>query len=135
MNTNTNESKSDSNPLALIIEDDPDAVIIFSEALKAAGFEVETAWAGDKALERLTVTTPDVVVLDLHLPHVAGSGILRYIRSDARLAETQVIIATADPREAEILESQADLVLLKPISFSQLRDLAKRLRQRTGPST
>lgn len=115
-------------PFALVIEDDPDAAAIFSEALKAAEFEVETIETGDKALERLSVTTPAMIVLDLHLPHVAGPEILRHVRADPRLAETQVIIATADPSMAEPLHDQADLVLLKPISFSQLRDLAKRLR-------
>ena len=115
-------------PFALVIEDNPDAAAIFSEALKAAGFEVEIIETGDKALERLNVTTPAMIVLDLHLPHVAGPEILRHVRADPRLAETQVIIATADPSMAESLYGQADLVLLKPISFSQLRDLAKRLR-------
>lgn len=119
-------------PFALVIEDDPDAAAIFSEALKAAGFEVEIIETGDKALERLKVTTPAMIVLDLHLPHVAGPEILRHVRADPRLAETQVIIATADPSMAESLHDQADLVLLKPISFSQLRDLAKRLRSLAG---
>lgn len=119
-----------SNPLALIIEDDPDAAAIFAEALKAAQFEIEVVTRGDKALERLTVTQPAVVVLDIHLPHVAGPDILHYIRSNAQLADTQVIVATADPGMADThtLGEQVALVLLKPISFSQLRDLAKRLR-------
>jgi DNA-binding response OmpR family regulator len=122
-----------SNPLALIIEDDPDAATIFSEALQAAGFETEIVRTGDKALKRLAVTTPDAVVLDLHLPHVSGTDILRQIRAEARLAKTRIIIATADPRLAELLRSQADLVFLKPISFSQLRDLAVRLRPAASP--
>jgi CheY-like chemotaxis protein len=116
-------------PLALIIEDDPDAAAIFSAALEAADFEIEVVATGDKALERLTVTEAMVVVLDMHLPHVAGPDILRYIRTDARLDKVQVIIATADPSMVDTLQEEATLVLLKPISFSQLRDLAKRLRQ------
>jgi DNA-binding response OmpR family regulator len=115
-------------PLALIVEDDPDAAAIFSEALKAAEFEVEIIDAGDKALERLAVTTPAVVVLDMHLPHVAGPDVLKQIRANPRLEETQVIIATADPSTADTLQEEVALVLLKPISFTQLRDLAKRLR-------
>ncbi|MGC9358656.1 MAG: response regulator [Anaerolineae bacterium] len=113
--------------LALIIEDDPDLATIFSEAVKAAGFKTEVIHDGDKALERLNATLPRVVVLDLHLPRVSGTDILRRIRTDKRLAETQVIVATADARMAEILHDQADLVLLKPISFIQLRTLAARL--------
>jgi two-component system response regulator AdeR len=110
--------------LGLIIEDDDDLSVIFSEALQAAGFKTEIIQSGDRALARLAVTTPDVVVLDLHLPRVAGMDILHQIRADARLAKTRVIVATAHPRMAESLRDEADLVLLKPISFSQLRDLA-----------
>lgn len=113
-----------SNPSALVIEDDYDLAIIFAEALRAAGFETEIIRAGDIALERLAATTPDVVILDLQLPRVAGSDILQYIRTDPRLAKTPVIVATAYPHMAEPLRKEANLVLIKPISFSQLRDLA-----------
>jgi two-component system cell cycle response regulator DivK len=112
---------------ALVVEDDGDLAVIFAEALQAAGYATGIVQDGDTALARLTVTTPDVVVLDLHLPHLSGSDVLQRIRTDARLAHTRVIVVTADPRMAEVLEDQADLVLIKPISFSQLRDLATRL--------
>lgn len=122
-----------SNQFALIIEDDYDASFIFAEALQAATFETEIIRSGDRALARLAVVTPDVVVLDLRLPRVAGTDILRQIRTDVRLAETRVIVATADPRMAEPLRDEADLVLIKPISFSQLRDLSARLRSVSSP--
>jgi DNA-binding response OmpR family regulator len=112
---------------ALIIEDDSDLALIFAQALQAAGFDTGIVQHGDHALARLAVATPDIVVLDLHLPHVSGADILRQIRADERLARTRVIVATADPRLADMLLDQPDLVLLKPISFSQLRDLAARL--------
>jgi DNA-binding response OmpR family regulator len=115
------------NPLALIIEDHEDSSIIFANALREAGFECEIIRAGDKALTWLAETTPAVVVLDLELPRVSGMEILRQIRADARLAKTHVIITTAHPDLAIGLEEKADLVLIKPISYSQLRDLAKRM--------
>jgi DNA-binding response OmpR family regulator len=117
-----------SNPLALIIEDDYDLATIFAEALKAAEFETQIIRSGDTALTWLAAVTPDVVVLDLHLPHVAGTDILDQIRADERLAQARVIVTTADARLAETLHEQAELVLVKPISFSQLRDMASRLR-------
>jgi DNA-binding response OmpR family regulator len=116
------------NPLALIIEDDTKLAHIFAEALRAADYETEIIKEGSTTLERLATTVPAVVVLDLHLPQISGEEILHKIRAEPRLAETRVMIATADPTLAETLRAQADLVLIKPISFSQLRDLAKRLR-------
>ncbi len=119
-------------PLAIVIEDEADLATIFSEALKAGGFDTEVIFDGAQALERLEVLEPQVIILDLHLPHVDGREILRYIRADERLAEVRVLVATADSHMAELVESDADLVLLKPISFMQLQVLASRLSQTLG---
>ena len=114
-------------PLALLIEDDPDLITIFSMALEDAGFLIESIAEGDAALARLGDVIPSVVVLDLHLPNVSGTHILDAIRADERLSATRVIIVSADPQLAESVSGEADLVLVKPISFGQLRDLAHRL--------
>ena len=121
-------SASRQQPFALIIEDDASLSVIFAQALQDAEFETEVIEDGDAALARLAETVPSVVVLDLHLPHVSGDKILERIRTDERLAETRVMLATADALMAERLRGDADLVLLKPISFNQLRELAARLR-------
>ena len=116
-----------SNQLALVIEDSQTQAIILAEALQAAGFEVEIIITGDAALARLADVVPDIVVLDLHLPGVSGIDILRYIRAEARLGKTRVIVVTIEPQAADIIQDDADLVLLKPVDFAQLRDLAARL--------
>ncbi len=114
-------------PVSLIIEDDEDLSAIFCEALSAAGFETEIIRNGRSALERLGDVVPDVVILDMHLPLVAGSDILKYIRSEKRLAFTNVVVTTADAIMGEQVRDTADFVLIKPISFGQLRDLTARL--------
>jgi CheY-like chemotaxis protein len=121
------------NNLALIIEDDPDLSTIFSEALKLAGFEIELIWDGKTALARLATVTPEVIALDLHLPHASGAEILAYIRSQPRLRQAQIILTTADERMAAELEQDKThpvLVMIKPVSFVALRQVAKRLRSR-----
>ncbi len=117
-------------PLAFIVEDDEKLVTIFARALKEAGFKVQKAMDGQQAIESLPYLDPAVVVLDLHLPGATGDKVLAHIRSDERLKRTTVILATADPIMAESLSAQSDFVLVKPISFSQLRDLTARLRHR-----
>ncbi len=118
-------------PLALIIEDDEDLSIIFNEALHAAGFATVVIRDGQEATEHLAgdTDTPDVIVLDLHLPHVPGTELLTQIRAHPRLKDVQVVITTADARMAEMTEGTADFVLIKPISFSLLRDLSSRLKE------
>jgi two-component system cell cycle response regulator DivK len=113
--------------LALVIEDDYDVSIIFARSLLEAGFEPQVIRAGDTALTWLAATVPDLVVLDLNPPHVAGEEILHRIRADARLEKTRVIVASAYPRMADGLRDEADWVLIKPIGFNQLRELATRL--------
>jgi len=113
---------------ALIIEDEPDLVHIFARALEISGYKTESTGDGAEAMNLLASMVPDVVVLDLHLPTVSGQEILQTIRADGRFQNTRVIIATADYHSADDVRQDADLVLLKPISFKQLRDLSARLR-------
>jgi two-component system, OmpR family, phosphate regulon response regulator PhoB len=75
----------------------------------------------------LAQLTPDVILLDVHLPHLSGDEILRHIRADARLQNSTVVLSTADSRIAAQLRTEATLVLLKPISFKELLELAKSL--------
>ena len=122
------------NPLqALIVEDDPIQAEIFIRALEAAGYTVEHIADGDQAIAYLQEHTPYIVVLDLHLPGTAGDDILRAIRSNPATAQTRVLLATADPRLAETVQEESDLVLLKPVSYIQLRDLARRMKDADSP--
>ncbi len=113
---------------ALVIEDDIDLSEIFTRALERAGFEVETINDGKSAQQRLTEVVPNVIALDLNLPNVDGATLLKQIRADERLNKTRVILTTADAAQAEFLRGMANIVLIKPILFSQLRDISARLK-------
>lgn len=119
-----------SKPLALIVEDDPKLSQIFILTLKS-DFETEAIPDGKIALSRLAEIVPAVVVLDLNLPGASGKDILKQIRADVRLSKTKVILATADERQAEFLDAEADIVLLKPVSPLQLREIAARLHPKS----
>lgn len=130
MNTQPTETK----PTALVIEDNPDQNLVFTMALNKAGFSTESIHNGTDAQKRLKEIVPHIVILDLHMPDIDGNILLAQIRSDERLSRVNVVLATADAVFAEALESQAELVLLKPVSFSQLSDLASRFnpKRKTG---
>ncbi len=113
-------------PLAFIIEDDPQLNEIMSITLQA-DFDLETCTDGNVAIECLRRIVPQIVVLDLNIPGTPGRDILAYIRSNERFAKTRVILTTADNRQAETLHNDADIILLKPVSPTQLRELALRL--------
>lgn len=113
-------------PVALIIEDDLEIAKILSISLKNE-FEVEILTEGNVAIARLAQVVPLLIVLDLHLPVVSGMDILAHIRSDARFNGTKIIVCTADALRAEEMRGQVELVLLKPVSPVQLRELASRM--------
>ena len=117
--------------LALIIEDDEDLASIFAEALHGVGYEVEHVADGKLAQERLKGEgIPFIILLDMHLPHVSGPDLLTLIKQDDRFEKTTIIITTADARMGDMYRDQADFVMIKPISFVQLRDITARLRPR-----
>lgn len=113
-------------PLVLVIEDDPKLNKIISFTLQG-NFEVETYTDGKEAMERLQQIVPHIIVLDLNLPGTPGREILENVRADPRLLQTRIILTTADERQAETLTDEADIVLLKPVSPTQLREMALRM--------
>ena len=114
--------------LAFIIEDDQDLSTIFADALESVGYKVEQLKDGAKAQQRLKEETPFLILLDMHLPHISGADLLKEIKADDRFKDTYIMLTTADARLAEAYETTADFVMVKPISFVQLRDLTARLK-------
>ena len=118
-------------PFILIIEDDRDIAALFRHVMDLAGYRTEIASNGTLAVERLSRSLPDIVLLDLTLPGTPGAEILQMMRSDERLKIVPVVVVTAYSEIAESLDVEPDLVMFKPVSSSQLTDLVQRLR-RTG---
>lgn len=118
-------------PVALIVEDDTELNEIFALALEEAGYVSQIVTDGEKALAQLKELTPALIILDLHLPFVSGEAVFEYVKADSRFDSAWVVLATADSHRAQQLQDQVDWVLLKPISFTQLRNLTQRLLTRT----
>lgn len=114
--------------IAFIIEDDRDLSTIFADALESVGYQIEQIKDGLSARQRLREEVPFLILLDMHLPHISGADLLTEIKADERFKNTTVILTTADARMAEAYEPIADFVMVKPISFVQLRDLTARLK-------
>ena len=116
--------------IALVIDDDEDQNIIFTAALEQAGYVVKSALNGYEARQVLSEIVPDMVILDLHMPGITGDVILKEIRNNPRLKDVRVIVATSDSAFVASLQFSTELVLLKPIGFAQLSQLAKRFAQK-----
>jgi DNA-binding response OmpR family regulator len=114
--------------VAFVIEDNVEIGYIYAAALEMSNYKVEHLVDGKQALERLDREVPDLVILDMNLPHVSGHYIYKKVRADDRFANTPIIIATANSLIAEALSSELgekDHLLIKPVSPTQLRNIAK----------
>jgi two-component system phosphate regulon response regulator PhoB len=126
----------------LIVEDEQDLAGLLEYNLRAAGFETETAGTGAGGLAKARAQTPDLVLLDLMLPDVAGSEVLRMLKSDTELRKVPVVIVSAKGQEADRiqgLELGADDYVVKPFSVRELMLRVKAVLRRSdaeeGPAS
>lgn len=113
----------------LLVEDD-DAFRIFCRvALEAAGFEVLQARDGTVAVEKALRDRPDIVILDLWLPGLTGSGVLRVLRANRRLDRIPIVVLSGVPEVKDregLLSFGADEVLEKPVRTEALVEHVRR---------
>jgi diguanylate cyclase (GGDEF)-like protein len=114
-------------PAALIIEDDRDIVALFRHVMDLAGYRTEIVLHGGVAVDYLSKSTPDIVLLDLGLPGVSGVDILKIMHADERLKRVPVVVITAHSHLIETLPIKPQLVLIKPVNIEQLTNLVLRI--------
>ena len=105
----------------LIVEDDPALLRGLKDNFEGQGYSVRTATDGQKALDAMFKTTPDLLLLDLMLPKVNGYEVCRQAR--ARQLMMPIIMLTAKGQEEDIvrgLELGADDYVTKPFSIREL---------------
>lgn len=119
----------------LVVEDDPDIADLVRRYLQKGGFEVAVRGSGRDALTAIAAEPPDLLVLDLMLPHVSGLEICRIVRSDERTASIPIIMVTARVEESDRiagLDLGADDYLAKPFSPGELVARVRALLRRTA---
>ena len=121
----------------LIIEDDRETVEYVNLAFKLGWPEVEliSTPLGEEGIELVERESPDIVILDLGLPDVDGSEVLKRIRL---FSTVPIIIMTVRKDEASIvkeLECGADKYLSKPFDQMELLAQVRALARRSGPKT
>ena len=118
----------------LVVEDDRDIAELVERYLQKAGFSIELLSSGRDALKAIADRTPDLLILDLMLPHVDGLEICRAVRSEPRTAAIPIIMLTARADESERivgLEIGADDYVAKPFSPNELVARVRALLRRT----
>jgi DNA-binding response OmpR family regulator len=104
----------------LICDDEPSLRELIRISLDGP-YSFAEADDGEKSLEIARRLRPDVIILDMMMPRLSGLEVLSEIRGDRGLAETPVIVLTAQPStKEEALRSGADIVMVKPFEPAQI---------------
>jgi DNA-binding response OmpR family regulator len=116
--------QSPGTPFRVLVVDDSEPVRdLVSVNLELEGFEVRTAGDGRQALELLRSWRPDVVTLDVVMPHLDGLATLELIRADEATTRLPVVLVTGRAQEADRARGEAlgaDRYLAKPFEPSEL---------------
>lgn len=118
------------------VEDDEDISLIINKTLTKQGFTVKSFENGKKFLEQFKLETPDIVLLDLMLPDMSGSDIIKKIRSNQKYDNVHIIVVSAKHMtidKVENLDLGADDYIEKPFDLLELMSRveahARRLRK------
>jgi DNA-binding response OmpR family regulator len=104
----------------LIVDDDQPIVDFITEALADEGYSVRSAFSVAGALDATAERTPDLIIMDLHMPGKTGDVFVRDLRRDGH-ADLSVVLMTADSISAKALEAEGiALCLLKPFDLDDL---------------
>jgi DNA-binding response OmpR family regulator len=116
-----------SRPLVLIVEDEPDILMLLRVVIEMNGYDAALAADGSTALERLDAERPDLVLLDLMLPVMDGWSVLAEMRSRPNPPPVIICSAARSARDVELAEERgAEAVLLKPLDMDQLLETMSR---------
>jgi CheY-like chemotaxis protein len=104
----------------LICDDEPSLRELIRVSLDGPYTFVE-ADDGEESLELARSVRPDVVILDMMMPRLSGLEVLNALRRETELADTRVIVLTAQPATREqALHAGADIVMVKPFEPDQI---------------
>lgn len=124
----------------LIVEDDRSQALFAESVLRGAGLHTRWVAEADAVIAAIVEFSPDLVLMDLHLPGTSGTELTAAIRAESGYAHLPIVFLTGDPdpeTEYQALDSGADDFLSKPIRprhlISAVRNRVQRARLARAP--
>jgi DNA-binding response OmpR family regulator len=124
----------------LVVDDEPDLVLLLEEHLTQEGYSVSTATTGMQAITRARQEVPDLILLDVMMPGVSGFDVCNILQDTPETAAIPIVFLTAvtdTKRKVMGLNLGADDYITKPFDLHELAArvqaaLRPRLQQGTG---
>jgi CheY-like chemotaxis protein len=113
----------------LIADDEEDIKDVMQMFLESQGYEVETAYDGLDAIDRVKTWKPDVILLDIMMPVVDGIEVCRTLKADLNVKDIPVIMVSAASKrekEGQAFEAGAQAYVLKPFEPASLVDVIEK---------
>jgi CheY-like chemotaxis protein len=115
----------------LIVEDEPALRDIYQRVMQKQAWHVCEARDGEEALAFLQDTTPDLIFLDMLLPHVSGLQVLQYLASQPHLHRAHVVIISSSQEYARYTSLLPSCEFyLKPILPSKIQEIILRFSEK-----
>lgn len=119
----------------LVVDDDRKILESVGVALETAGYDIEYAFDGEEALEKLAHVTPDLVLVDIFMPFLGGLELCDRLREDRQTRGVPILamsglseFASGEPRK----DLQADDFIHKPLNTGELLRKVRALLERRG---
>ncbi|MBI2311918.1 MAG: response regulator [Betaproteobacteria bacterium] len=107
----------------LIADDEPNIVVSLEFLMERNGYVVKVANNGEDALKCVAEFVPDLILLDVMMPHMSGYDVCQKIRENPAWQNIKIIMLTAKGREVEVTKGialGADAYVTKPFSTKEL---------------
>jgi DNA-binding NarL/FixJ family response regulator len=117
------ESSAGDQKRLLLIDDDPNLILLVKDYLEFRGYEVITAENGREALEILEENVPDLIICDVMMPEMDGYSLVEHVRKDPRTSWIPVLFLSAKGQSQDRvkgLNTGADVYMVKPFEPEEL---------------
>src|ERR1700686_4175912 len=107
-------------PVVLVIDDEIQIRRFLRAGLELDGFVVQEAETGAEAMRAVTLTPPDLVILDLGLPDMDGADVLERLRAWSNVPLIVLSVRSNEAEKVRLLENGADDYVVKPFGMAEL---------------
>ncbi len=109
--------KADNKQQLLLVDDDPNLILLVKDYLEFRGYDVIAAESGNEALEILKQHNPDLIICDVMMPDMDGYSLVKAIRSDSKIKSIPVLLLSAKGQNQDRIKgfhTGADIYMTKP---------------------